>query len=76
MPIKQMTRDEKLDDALYQVSRSSEAVKEDCLCIIRHLTWRNGNDPIKTLVDLYRVFYGWLVILHLENWQKNQENKS
>ena len=74
MPIKRMTLDEELEDVLYQVSRESDAVKEDCLCIARYIAWRNGKNPIESLVDIYRVIYGRFVILYLDNWKKNHEN--
>ena len=75
MPIPRMTLDEEIDDTLYQLSRESDAVKEDCLCIVRHIAWRNGKNPIKNFTDLYRVIYGKLVMMYLDNWKKNHEGE-
>ena len=71
MPIPRMTHEEEILNVLHQVFESSEFEQEQYVCMIEYLTYTFGKNPIKNLVDLYHVFYGWLVVLEVEKFAKN-----
>lgn len=70
MPIPRMTRDEEIENVIHQIFESPEFEQEQYVCMVEYLTYTFGVNPIKNIVDLYRVFYGWLICLQVESWAK------